>query len=593
MGKSHSGETCFLPGGKPGALFEANIEGWLLRMEEENPALFSYFLAREEGRRPLVAWYGEFPGKFLTAVAECYAMTGDRRLLPVGGRIAEMLRKVQDADGYLGPYRRDQRMVGFTLDHPNEWPLWDIWGHYHCIYGLCLWHEAVGDPHDLQTARRAADYVIGYFAQPGRRYVDAGAPDQNLAIAHGYLKLYTRTGEEKYRAEADRIIDTEWKDESVGDWRGAALSGQEFYQMHKPRWESLHSILAMGERSRLTGNAEDRLAFTRIWESIRRTDRHNDGGFSSGEGACGNPYDPRAVETCCTVLWMVYTTEYLRLTRDCRAADELELSLWNAYAGSILNHGRDFTYDTPMDGRRMPSSFVLAWQTPAGGTNLNCCQMNGTRGFGQWGRWALLSNKEGLYCNYYGACAAEIPLPNGTQVKMRQITRYPLEGQIEIQLSLTKPEHFALFLRNPSWSADTKIQVNGAEIPPSVPGSYTRIERLWQDGDRIRLELDLTPHFWEGQRECAGKVSVYCGPILLTADSMLSGDPWIADRTFSRESLRSLRLYESGETSAWFCADALLEDGTPVRLVDFASAGSQGQEYASWLRVPETTETKE
>ena len=74
---------------------------------------------------------------------------------------------------------------------------------------------------------------------------------------------------------------------------------------------------------------------------------------------------------------------------------------------------------------------------------------------------------------------------------------------------------------------------------------------------------------------------------------MLSGDPWIADRTFSRESLRSLRLYESGETSAWFCADALLEDGTPVRLVDFASAGSQGQEYASWLRVPETTETKE
>ena len=191
MGKSHSGETCFLPGGKPGALFEANIEGWLLRMEEENPALFSYFLAREEGRRPLVAWYGEFPGKFLTAVAECYAMTGDRRLLPVGGRIAEMLRKVQDADGYLGPYRRDQRMVGFTLDHPNEWPLWDIWGHYHCIYGLCLWYEAVGDPHDLQTARRAADYVIGYFAQPGRRYVDAGAPDQNLAIAHGYLKLYT------------------------------------------------------------------------------------------------------------------------------------------------------------------------------------------------------------------------------------------------------------------------------------------------------------------------------------------------------------------------------------------------------------------
>ena len=34
----------------------------------------------------------------------------------------------------------------------------------------------------------------------------------------------------------------------------------------------------------------------------------------------------------------------------------------------------------------------------------------------------------------------------------------------------------------------------------------------------IALELDLTPHVWAGERECAGRASLFRGPILLTYD---------------------------------------------------------------------------
>ena len=55
---------------------------------------------------------------------------------------------------------------------------------------------------------------------------------------------------------------------------------------------------------RITGEPKYRDAFEHHWRSIRRWDRRNTGGFSSGEQATGNPYAPTAIETCCTVAWM-------------------------------------------------------------------------------------------------------------------------------------------------------------------------------------------------------------------------------------------------------------------------------------------------
>ena len=63
-------ETQIYPGGKIGNLYEANIKNWILKMLKNNPGIFAYFSEREKVHRYLVSWYGEFPGKFLTAVAE-------------------------------------------------------------------------------------------------------------------------------------------------------------------------------------------------------------------------------------------------------------------------------------------------------------------------------------------------------------------------------------------------------------------------------------------------------------------------------------------------------------------------------------------
>ena len=52
------------------------------------------------------------------------------------------------------------------------------------------------------------------------------------------------------------------------DYLQQALLGREFYETPKPRWESLHPIMALVELYWITGDDEYRKAFEQIWWSI-------------------------------------------------------------------------------------------------------------------------------------------------------------------------------------------------------------------------------------------------------------------------------------------------------------------------------------
>jgi len=225
-------------------------------------------------------------------------------------------------------------------------------------------------------------------------------------------------------------------------------------------------------------------------------DRHNNGGFTSGEKATGNPYQPGAIETCCTVAWMAMSVEMLRLTGDSRVADELELSLFNSGFGMMSPSGRWVTYDTPMDGARLASAHSIVFQSRAGSPELNCCSVNGPRALGLTGEWAILRRAEGLVLNYYGPGRMEIPLASGLRVAVIQKTDYPRARTVDLTIQPGKAREFPIWLRIPAWSARTGVAVNGRAIRPVPAGRYLEITRVWRPGDRIRLVLDFRPHLW-------------------------------------------------------------------------------------------------
>ncbi len=375
--------------GPLGARVEANVNGWLLRAPQANPGMIEMFRVRDRKPEPqIVPWAGEFVGKYLISAVQALRMTEDARLSQQVSNVVAAFVATQAEDGYLGPFPKETRLL----------KQWDLWGHYHAIEALVRWHEQTGDPAALAAARKAADLVCRTYLDTGRRVFEAGDHEMNMAILTGLVRLYRLTGEPRYLQMA-REVEKDW--ERAGDYLRAGLDGREFFQSPRPRWESLHDLQGLVELWRITGEAKYREAFIHHWRSIRRWDQRNTGGFSSGEQATGNPFAPTAIETCCTVAWIALTLDYLRLTGDPGAADDLEFATLNAGLGAQHPSGRWWTYNTPMDGVREASAHTIVFQARAGTPELNCCSVNGPRVLGMLGEWAVMSAPDGITVNSY------------------------------------------------------------------------------------------------------------------------------------------------------------------------------------------------
>ncbi|MBI2195100.1 MAG: glycoside hydrolase family 127 protein [Planctomycetes bacterium] len=568
-------------------------EQWLKVAPASNPAMLEMF--RDRDRKPLrnlVPWAGEFAGKYLTSAVQVLRLTADPALRLHLGSFVRDLTSLQDADGYLGPWPREHRLTGWAPNTGKEGGgTWDAWGHYHVMLGLLLWHEDTGDARALRAARRIGDLLCRKFlGKKERRLVDTGSTEMNLAPVHSLCLLYERTKEQRYLDLALQVV----KEFSAmgpenkplaGNYLNEALAGKEFFQTPKPRWESLHPILGLAELYRMTGDERYRQAFEHIWWSIVKLDRHNNGGFSSGEQAQGNPYHPGAIETCCTVAWIATSVEMLRLSGHSVVADELELSTLNSIVGMHSHTGRWVTYDTPMSGVRKASAHHIVFQAREGSPELNCCSVNGPRGFGLISDWAILGCEGGLVLNWYGPSTFTVPLPSGVSVTLRQDTDYPRSGRVRVHISPDRPAEFLLKLRIPYWSARTRIRVNGQTVPETVSGSYVGLERRWKRGDTIDLALDMSLHFWSGEQECQDSVSIYRGPILLTYDRRFNDfDPGqipVCDATGLAGRLKAWR----GAIPPILLLEIQAADGKTLRLCDFGSAGEGGSPYQSWLPV--------
>lgn len=572
-------------GGEVGRRIEANVEHWLLRVPGANPGLLDMFRRRDRHlpyQEP-VPWAGEFAGKYLISAVQACRMTSNPALEPFVQEFVDALARCQAKDGYLGPWPIPERLLGH----------WDLWGHYHCMLGLLMWAEDTGDKRALACALRAADCICDLYASGERRPFDAGTPQMNLAVLHVMALLHRQTKNPSYWSLIERILEDMQRD---GDWLRLGAKGVPYHQLPGggTRWESLHIVQGFVELYATTNEEQYRQAAVSLWRSIRDSDRHPSGAFSTHERACGSPYELGSIETCCSVAWLALTIDVLRLTGDATVADELELTTWNQVLAAQHPSGSWCTYDTPLNGVRAPSYHQIRFQYRPGTPELNCCSVNAPRGLGMLSEWAVLEDDDGLVVNFYGPGEFVLPRPRGGSVTLAQETTYPLDGDVSIRLRCQEPETFTLKLRIPAWSNSARATVNQDEPTTAEPGGYLALRREWRDGDRIALHLDMTPRHWLGAEARHARVAVYRGPILLAFDA--------AHNTIETADLPPLDLdrlslipatAEAGDRTGRFSPIALWEtradDGTRVVLCDFASAGAHGTDYLAWLpaaRVP-------
>ena len=147
-------------------------EDWILPLPQRNPAVLKMFADRDQPpHRDLLPWSGEFAGKYLTGGTQVFRLTHDPQLKACLAKFVAELVKQQAEDGYLGPFAKNERL---------QW-MWDVWGHYHVMLGLLLWHEETGNPKALECATKIGDRLCQKFLHANKRIVDYGSVEMNHA----------------------------------------------------------------------------------------------------------------------------------------------------------------------------------------------------------------------------------------------------------------------------------------------------------------------------------------------------------------------------------------------------------------------------
>jgi DUF1680 family protein len=134
------------------------------------------------------------------------------------------------------------------------------------------------------------------------------------------------------------------------------------------------------------------------------------------------------------------------------------------------------------------------------------------------GEYIYGQSENDIAVHLYVQGAATLAL-GGQTVVLRQQTRYPWDGSVQIEVTPDAPARFGLRLRIPGWCRRVQVSVNGepVDIEGKLQRRYLVLDRTWRPGDRVLLELEMPVermHAHPDVRQDAGQVALQRGPLV-------------------------------------------------------------------------------
>jgi DUF1680 family protein len=293
----------------------------------------------------------------------------------------------------------------------------------------------------------------------------------------------------------------------------------------------------------LTADRDYLAAVTRIWENVAAKKLYLTGGvgaLADGE-AYGGEYelpDDGYSETCAAIALMMWCHRMFLLEGRGRYMDVFERAAYNGFLSGVSLSGDRFFYPNPLayDGKAK-SNHGHAGRAPWFGCA--CCPPNVLRTLAAFTEYFYALSAGSLYVNVYAESEATLRVGAST-LGISQRTDYPWHGLIRLTLSLDAPARFALRLRIPGWArgepvpsdlyryeaspgAGYTVRVNGATMVTPLSEGYLVIERGWQHGDVVELELAMPVRRARAHPRIAGKteqVAFERGPLVYCVEQM-------------------------------------------------------------------------
>ena len=468
-------------------------------------------------------------GKWIEAASYALSHRRDAAIEAKIKSIVDDLEKAQAPDGYLNCWylqrEPDKRWTNLRDNH-------ELYNLGHLLEGGIAYFLATGRRRLLDILERYVDHVRQVFGpNPGQKRGYCGHQEVELAL----VKLYRLTGERKHLDLAAYFINERGRQPHYFDQEAIARGEEpkdfwaksyEYNQSHKPVREQTrvvgHAVRAMYMLSAMADLAAEfdddglKRACETLWSDVISSKIYITSGLgpaASNEGfteAYDLPNDTAYAETCASVALIFWAQRMLHLDLDGKYADVLEQALFNGALTGLSRDGEHYFYSNPLDSDGRHSRW--AWHT------CPCCTMNSSRLIASVGGYFISAGKDSVAFHLYGGISTTLALA-GTTVALRETSTYPLYGSIKIEVSPANPARFTVKLRIPGWANGASAAINGdaIEIDAAKVNGYLSINRLWQPGDSIELELPMPPerlYAHPSVKENVGRVALKRGPLV-------------------------------------------------------------------------------
>ncbi len=459
---------------------------------------------------------------FLDGLLPLAYLLDDDRLKAKAQRYLEWTLTHQAPNGMIGPASND-----------------DWWPRMVMLKVLAQYEEVTGDPRVIPVLSR-------YFAHqmealPGRPLRDWGKfrwQDNAMVV----LWLYNRTGDPKLMDLAKLLHQQGF------DWQ-ADFANFRFTEPVTPEKIKLDENNGLGESalashgvnngqalkaapvwSMVTGSAADRRGITEMLAKLDEYHGLPNGMFSCDEHFAGR--NPSQGSELCTVVETMFSLEQsLAILGDPALGDRLEKITFNALPGTFTDDMWAHQYNQEPNQVEV-SLHRKPWTTDGPESNLyglepnfGCCTANFHQG---WPKFAaslwMASHDGGLVAAAYSPCEVETVV-GGTAVRVSEVTEYPFRGLVRITVMPAAAVRFPLRLRIPAWANGARVRVNGKAAEARVDAGWAKLDRTWNAGDTVELEMPMMPRLEKGFRE---SVSVTRGPLVF---SYPVGESWVKLRT--------------------------------------------------------------
>jgi DUF1680 family protein len=420
--------------------------------------------------------------KWLEALAWEIGREPSPELEAVARETIDLVAAAQAPDGYLNSWCQvvdpAWRWTDMKMGH-------ELYCAGHLIQAGVAFARATGDTSLLAVGCRFADLIDASFGSGARVAID-GHPGLEVAL----VELYRQTGATRYLKLADTLTTRRGAGTFVGD-RFDLSYYQDAETVRDARSIAGHAVralyLAAGVTDLYAETGDDALLASTLlqWDELASTKTYLTGGIGSrhdGE-AIGDPYelppDRAYCETCAAIASIMWNWRLLLVTGERRFADLLERTLYNGFLSGLSLDGGSFFYTNPLQSRNGKRRHH--WHPVA------CCPPNIMRLLASLHHYLATTSDDGVQLHQYASSTIRAVVPVAGTVELAVETGYPWSGSVIVEVVACGDAEWTLSLRVPGWARSAVV-----DGQPVAPG-YAELTRRWRPGDRVVLELDVSP----------------------------------------------------------------------------------------------------